>query len=362
MDSRENNCRNPVRRLTLWAHSSVRDSGGLLARANTVSHSGYRRNVNTLLTLGLMLVAICYSGGSRAASTIPVAVFPCSTCNNQATLQAAALAYFKQWVNLTPPGYVGTVSIPSNASCTVGSRPPANATVVIVISSVAPLSGSYHACLLTVFNNTKILAVTMGVTNDAQAIAADNALFARSSKVGLIRLPSNLPLMNASDPIELTGAWLQTVGLAQYGASYSSLWHGLLTLNLPAVLQGTFINLTDGTKFTLWSGDTVQVTDVNGYTAKFQWNPGASPTWQFVSGSIRDPHGKPVPNTARNNPDNNPEPVAGGTKQPVGVVIISYPGGPPVDVTTWYGNPTPTGIITIGTAPETFACVDPGDC
>jgi hypothetical protein len=362
MDSRATYFRTPVRRQTLWAHSFVRDSVGLLAWVNTVSHSGYRRNVNTLLTLGMMLIAICYSGVSSAASTIPVAVFACSTCNNQATLQAAALAYFKQWMNLTPPGYVGTVSIPPTASCTVGSSPPANATVVIVVSSVAPLSGSYHACLLTVFNQTKILAVAMGVTNDAQAIAADNALFARSSKVGLIKLPSNLPLMNASDPIELTGAWLQDTGLPQFGVTTYSFWHGLLTLNIQQVAQGTFINLTDGTKFTLWSGDTVKVTDVNGYTAKFQWNPDATPTWQFVSGSIRDPHGKPVPNTARNNPDNNPEPVAGGSKQPIGIIVISYPGGPPIDITVWYANPTPTGIITIGTAPETFGCVDPGDC
>ena len=66
---------------------------------------GPTRPIQKLLAkvTGLLILLISYMVGfadvAVASPMIPVVVTTCDTCNNQATLQAAALAYFRTWAD-----------------------------------------------------------------------------------------------------------------------------------------------------------------------------------------------------------------------------------------------------------------------
>jgi hypothetical protein len=270
--------------------------------------------------------------------TIPVVVTTCATCNNQATLDAAAMAYTLKWVQKTPPGYVGVVEYqlpgPTCAS-------QAGATTILVVSTLAPLSGAFWPCLRCPHGICTWVMIPINATTDMDVIAADNAMFHRSAKLDPIKLPTNLPLVPWADADELYGSWLAG-NLIMTSTSFS-LFHQLTSLNIGAVQQGVFRIAGTTTTFTIWSTDTIQVKDTNGNTALFQWIPSASPFWIYKQGSLRDKNGKPLPDKTT-----APVPNTGGTVQPIGPIEISYPGGPTLDLWPMYGDNTPDGSVTVG--------------
>jgi hypothetical protein len=113
------------------------------------------------------------------------------------------------------------------------------------------------------------------------------------------------------------------------------------------------MNMATHQTFTLWSGDTVKVTDSNGFTALFQWIPTVNPPWIYKAGSLRDKSGNPVDDgTAA------PKPTTGGSPQPTSPVTITLPGGPSLTVLPFYNNPTPTGVITVSPIDDPSPALD----
>lgn len=297
-----------------------------------------------ILLVPYMASGLCNT--AVAATTIPVAVTTCSTCNDQATLQAAAVTYFQSWVEQTPPGYVGVVSPVVTGSNPVECGTGAGATTLLVISSSIPLSATFFACWEEgAHGSHHVAAVPLSTATNAGAIATDNLLLTRSVKMDAVKLPSTLPLQG-TDPIDLIGQWL--AGDLIQTAITTSFWHGILTLNLPAVVQGTFKDISTGQTFTLWSGDTIMVTDSNGWTAKYQWIPSVTPPWQLVPGSVHNAKGQQV-NLSNNTPITN-----GGSAQPGGPLTITVPGGTTIILTPW-DDQTPGGTVIVcnldGTCP-----------
>lgn len=191
--------------------------------------------------------------------------------------------------------------------------------MVLVVSTAIAISGGFYACWNYPKGGPVLRAFMIDGTSNANAVTDDNVIFARAAaEAGRITLPANLPLNGAdggSTP-ELQGAWLNSV-LIESGPPETNLWHGII--DYPNVLEGTFTNLQTGQKFTIWSGDTITVTDQNGWTAKFQWNPLADSQWQYVPNSLRDQNGNPVNTTGSNAPH------SGGSLQPGGRYWVTPP-------------------------------------
>jgi hypothetical protein len=239
----------------------------------------------------------------------------------------------------------------------------------MVISTAVPISGSYYTCW-TVPRSGQVKgggAIAQGsvsvqtykelnVVTNADAISADNVLLARSAKAQPVKIP---PQFSANDNDGDLSAWLSsTEGIPQSGPSSISLWHGIA--NFPQAVQGTFINTQTGEVFSLWNGDTIRVIDSNGNSALFQWTPLSSNQWTEVPGSFRNAQGNsPTASTPA-----QPEPTPGGTPQPVGPILTTYPGGPtqPTTVVPWYDNPTPGGTVTVEPLPDVpvGGCSTPG--
>lgn len=298
-------------------------------------------------------------GDNVEAANIPVAVTTCATCGNQANLKAAAVAYLQTWMYNTPPGYAGVISPPVAVpnGCGQGTD---GATILLVVSTSIPISGTFYGCYVPgARGSSHVEAVPLSATTDAQAVSVDNLLIARAAaETGPIKLPPTLPLIGG-DEIDLTEQYLTSIGMPLVGTITYSLWHGILTLNFPAVAQGTFLNITTGKTVTVWSGDVITVTDTNGYTAQFQFNPGAPYFWVFVPNSIRDPKGNPIPGSAGT-------PTTGGVIQPIGPINVGLPGQAPIYISPWLDNPTPGGTVTVGDpivmpAPV-LQCTNPGIC
>lgn len=238
--------------------------------------------------------------------------------------------------------------------------------MVLVVSTAIAISGGFYACWNYPKGGPVLRAFMIDGTSNANAVTDDNVIFARAAaEAGRITLPANLPLNGAdggSTP-ELQGAWLNSV-LIESGPPETNLWHGII--DYPNVLEGTFTNLQTGQKFTIWSGDTITVTDQNGWTAKFQWNPLADSQWQYVPNSLRDQNGNPVNTTGSNAPH------SGGSLQPGGRYWVTLPpnwGAIPIFLEPIYDDPVPGGTITVGpigpTTPYSYQCAAIGagnDC
>lgn len=301
--------------------------------------------LRTLLVLLISCAALGFAN-TAAASPIPVAVTTCSNCNNQASLQAAATSYFATYWNATPPGYVGFIQpsalVTAQANCPTGSGGVyLGGTTLLVISTSLPLSGTFSVCQVDLARGAHhLVTIPISTATDAGAIAADNLLLARSVKMQAIKLPTDLPFQG-TDPIDLIGSWL--AGDLVLTNITTGFWHGVLTLNIPAVTQGTFKDKSTGQTFTLWSGDTINVSDSNGWTAKYQWIPSANPPWQLVPGSVHNAQGQQV-NMSNNTPVNT-----GGAAQPIGPINISVPGGTTIILTPWNDPTTPGGSVIVCT-------------
>lgn len=283
-----------------------------------------------------------------AQANIPVVVTTCSTCEDQPELQIVAAAYLNTWVGKTPPGYAGIVSLPGGLNdCGSGQG---TATTLFVISTAVPLSQTFYACYISGPHGAgKLVAATIGPATTAGAIAADNAVLHRSVPEGSLTLPGNITWTNTSDPPEVAEAWVQgALILTDTGTSF---WHGLSNLpNMPQVTFGKFLNTQTNTTFEIYAGDTITVTDANGYSAQVEWNPLVSPPWKYVAGSLRY-KGQAVPNTANLPP--GPSPSNGGAFQGVGPITITLPGGPTQTITPVYDNTTPGGSVSIGPLMDT---------
>ena len=245
------------------------------------AHAYTRYRATLLLPVFVTLMVSGFSNKTMATS-IPVVTTTCATCSNASDLKAAATTYFNLWLGATPPGYVGTVVGPASSSNDCG-KGDTGATVLLIVSANAPLSGTFYACYIYPNGIGSLRVVPISSASDTQAISVDNLLLTRATETEQITLPANLPAVGSSNFMAVAGEYLQRSGLPLIGSASSS-WHGLLTPKLPAVQQGIFVNMVDGQKFTLWNGDTVTVTDSKGVNAKFQWIPDATPTWQFVAG------------------------------------------------------------------------------
>ena len=117
------------------------------------------------------------------------------------------------------------------------------------------------------------------------------------SATGRIGLP---PSYTVNATPELISQWLSSVEIPEVpGTQVVSVWHGLT--NFPQFIRWTFVNTQTGDTFTLWNSDTVTVTDSNGWTAKFQWEPLSSIQWVFVPDSIRDENGNAPSSTTSQN-------------------------------------------------------------
>jgi hypothetical protein len=316
-----------------------------------------RRRIYSTLAMIVFCVATLGVSGKASATNIPIVVTQCSTCKDQPGLQAAALGYFQTYTGATPPGYAGgVVGPPSGLYCHSG----ADYTVLLVVSSAVPMSGTFYTCW-TVPRSTqvkgkltaglgagttpsvqKVLPIT--ATTSAEAIAADNILLHRSVPGGSISLPSTtLTWLNADAP-ELPQSLIPSqFVLVDTG---NTVWHMLLGLvGIPQVTYADFRNLQTGQVFRVYAGDTITVTDNDGYSAQVQWNPMVGNGWVYVPGSLHDPKGNPVPNSADNLPP-APIPTPGGSSQPP--LIVSVPGGQTIVIVPWYNNPTPGGTVTVG--------------
>ncbi|HWG71756.1 MAG TPA: hypothetical protein VN692_20260 [Steroidobacteraceae bacterium] len=312
------------------------------ARLRLVSR---KRTVGDLTRTGFVLILLmgCMTFGlskKTEAATIPVVIDVCSTCNNYASLNTEATRYLHQWLDSgkSPPGYVGYVNSPPvpTGSCQQGG---VGGTVLLVVSSSAPLSSSFYGCWVYPQGMGIMRIMPISTASDVGAISSDNRLLSRSAKQGKITLPVGIPV---TDTPEQISAWLSSAqGIPIAGSPALGIWHGLA--NFPQFLEGTFINTETGQIFKLWNGDTITVTDSNGYTVQLQWQPLSTVQWAVVPGSIRDASGKPL---AGNNSVYTPK--SGGYAEPVGSITVSYSGGPTIWLMPWYDNPTPGGMVIIG--------------
>jgi hypothetical protein len=302
------------------------------------------KTFTTRTRTGAAVALICVAGlggakSNAATIALPVAVTLCATCNNQATLEAAALAYSTKWIGKTPPGYVGQVVLAPSSGLICANQN--GSSTILVVSTVAPLSGAFYPCLRIVHNVPWIVMVPINATTDLSVIAADGAMFHRSAKMEPIQLPANLPLVPFADAPELYEAWLAG-NLIQTSIEFS-LYHLLTSLNIGAVEQGTFKIAGTNSTFTIWSTDTIQVKDADGNTALFQWIPSTNPPWIYKAGSLRDSKGNPIPDKT-----GAALPKTGGTLQSTGPIEVTYPGGPTMILTPYYGDATPGGSVTVG--------------
>lgn len=335
--------------------------------ADALRRKTYLRPQTFLIAIALAFLGFVANSKAEAQTTIPVAVIACSTCQSSTDLQNAASGWFFQWTTLTPPGYVGVVSPPVGLSC---HQQTSTATVLFVISTAVPISASFYTCWTKSVStqvvgplkqgkgkgavaagglgggNTQSVQTVQptGPLSTATAIAIDNAILVRAATGGNVTLPTGVGL-TTSDAIEIPESYV--AGVLVLTSTGSNWWHGLTSLftGMPQVTYGVFVNTQTGQSFTIYAGDTITVTDQDGYSAQFTWNPaGPSPHWIYVNGSLRK-NGQPVPNA--NNVPPGPTPSPGGNAQPGGALNVALPGGIVITVYPMMNNPTPGGNVTV---------------
>lgn len=302
------------------------------------------------LSLILLAVAVLSLGTSpkALAQNIQDVIVPCSACQNPTDLQTEATNYAETYNNRTPPGYVGVLA--NWGACTdVSSQNVTNglATIITVVSTSIAISQSFYACYIYPYGQASrgyLRTPSISGNTFADTIGEDEILFARAQVAnGRVTMPANLPFNGAggSSTPDLWEAYISQVVLPEIGAPAPGLWH--MITGAPTVLEGTFENTQTGQEFQAWNTDTIIATDQNGWTAEFQYTPGAPYNWILVANSIRDAQGNPVDTT------NSYAPVPGGVAEPIGPINIMLPstwGNVPVYVTPLYGAPIPQ--ITVG--------------
>ena len=316
------------------------------------------RQIGPTFLLMILSIGTLAAGLPRnaAAQQIPVAAVSCSTCQDPGALLGVAQTYFSQWDNATPSGYVGTIR--DAVDCSYVTTPPGGSTVVMVVSTAIAISGSFYACWIYPHGSPALRAYPISGSTFSGAISQDNQILSRVRvESGPVTFPSNLPFNGAggSSIPELWEQYLSDDVLTEVpGSQEFSLWH--MITGAPTVERDTFINNETGKSFDAWNTDTVVVTDSNGWTAKFQFTPGAPYNWMYVPNSIRDQNGNPPAGTTGAN-----VPSPGGTPQPVGWLNFSLPttwGNMPFDIELWFDNSTPGGTITV--EPLQCPCSIPG--
>lgn len=277
-------------------------------------------------------VAAACCGGPIFPIEIPVATVTCSACASYSQLNAVAQSYFQQWDRQTPTGYPQLHRILPQGFAFGSVTYPG--TVVFVVSTTYALSSAFR---YTGSASAGISIVAVSTPSNAGAIATDGRVFARSARVPIIQMPSNIPHDDTDEVITGTLAGI----LVFTGQSAPSLWHGLFAGDIGQVIQGTFRNLQDGMTYQIWSNDTIIVRFGDGYTVLVKWNPLAPTAWTIVPNSLRDKSGKPV--NAVPPPSQSP---GGGTENlgsatvPPSSSIIFFP-------TTSQDSPLPEGEVFV---------------
>jgi hypothetical protein len=231
---------------------------------------------------------------------------------------------------------------------------------VLVVSTKIAISEAFYACWIYSHGTNPGILRTNPLDDGtfADTIAEDNMLMARAlADAGHVAMPSNLPFNDANATAEVFEAEVSSVLLPIVpGSTEYSLWH--MITGAPAVEEDSFTNTETGEKFDAWNTDTVEITDSNGWTAKFQFTPGAPYNWMLVPNSVRDKSGNPV-NTIGS------APVPGGTAEPVGALDVSLPsswGTAEIYITPWYDDSLPDGQITVGPILQCYLDVATGEC
>lgn len=313
-----------------------------------------RRVATSLRVVCILALTAGFLGGSRqsfsTATTIPVAVTVCATCKSYSDLLEAAYEYANTWYLKTPPGYVGYIN--GSAAASAGNCPTdyPGTTTLFIASAAAPISGIFFPCIWNTGEGFELIsAMPIGPASNAQTILVDAFTLRRSAKTGSILLPDTY---SVNDVAETISEWLSSAAGVPLLSSTVSIWHGIT--NFPQAVEGTFVVTATGQTFQLWNGDTITVTDSNGWTAQFQWSPLSTIHWQLVPNSIRNAQGQPP---SGSEPTSAPK----SSQLPGAAVSVTLPNGItvaviPTDVTT-----TPDGTITvepIAEPPNLSACSD----
>ena len=215
------------------------------------------------------------------------------------------------------------------------------ASVIIVVSTTIAISQSFYSCIFYPTHTSRGYLLTKPISENTFAtdIGEDELLFSRAQiAYGRVTMPTNLPFNGAggSSIPPLWEEYISQVALPEVSATGFSLWH--MITGAPTVADGTFLNTQTGQSFEAWNTDTILATDSNGWTAEFQFTPGAPYNWMFVPNSIRNAQGDPVDTTT------GYVPVPGGVSEPIGPISIMLPstwGDIPVYATPLYGAATP---------------------
>lgn len=98
-----------------------------------------------LLSTAFLILVCCGAMRPASAQTISYLSIPCVGCTTQANLAAAAEKFFQQYMEKTPPGYVGLVEPPLAIpnGCTQGQD---GATTLLVTSTTTSLVGTFYGC------------------------------------------------------------------------------------------------------------------------------------------------------------------------------------------------------------------------
>ncbi len=311
-------------------------------------------NVRILITLPVLLAGSIMmtlgSARSAMASTIPVAIVPCATCQTASSLSSAALSYVQKYDNATPSGYIGVIK--DWGPCADVTSTTTGSTVVLVVSTQIAISGAFYACWLYPSGNPGphyLWTNALRGGSNSDAIAFDNAIMARAElNAGRITLPSSQAFDGeggSSTPSQWEDLVSSSLVMVVPGSeSYGFAWH--FVNGMPSIFSEEFVNTGTGTTFRAWEGDTITVYDSNGWSAKFQFIYGVTWDWVLVPNSIRDQNGNPPPGTT-----SLEGPIGGGVSQPIGALNVTLPapwGGIPVEIIALYNGTTPDGSIVVG--------------
>jgi len=234
------------------------------------------------------------SAQAATAQRIPLVTIHCS-CSSITDMKSTALMYYTANFNKTPSNFVapagsGTwqVLLPLQGSTDL-------ATKVMVVSDLYPVTGLFKGYYVApdVPGQGSNKYVVQAITGDSAAtIAFDARIMARALSVKPVTMPSTV---NIGDDVGVNESLAQM--LIPTGQTSFNAWHGIT--NFPQFQSFTYMDARTGKTTSIYIGDTITVTDINGNTAKFKLvNPASTMPWQYVDGSLKDKNGNPITNTS----------------------------------------------------------------
>jgi hypothetical protein len=247
-------------------------------------HRWAGRAISSLATSAALVAGLV--GAQPASAATVTAVVSCNPCSSLSDLQTAA----------------------NNWAIANGGE----GTIILITSLNEPIS-QFFRVMVTLKGGRYANPIT---TTAAGVVALDNSIFARSSKLAPVIMPSDVPY-NESD--EVIAAAIENVIVAS-GPSGLSIWHMLM--NFPQYQYYTMVDSQTGQSVQIWVGDMITVSYPGGYTEQWQFVgvlQGGSVQWKRVPNTLML-NGKPVtpPSTAPAAPS---KPTAGGFSPYTGGLI-----------------------------------------